>query len=128
MIECKYNKFPEKRFLWCQLPQQAIHSFPNGSAGGPDGLKPQYDWDISRRCRAGASDRPYAPHQPKLVLEGKTPISIRPFFLGAPLVALECLNCIHQDTRYQNSFPLSTQHIVHYLPSLILGRKAPTVL
>ena len=66
----------------------AIQSFPNGSAGGPDGLRPQHLKDLM----LGASD-----DHPLLVaitdltnlqLEGHTPSSVRSTLFGATLLAI----------------------------------------
>ena len=68
----------------------AIQSFPNGSAGGPDGLRSQHLKDIinpsaNDGCQALLS---YLTLFIKLVLEGDVPVSARPYFFGANLVAL----------------------------------------
>ena len=70
---------------------RAIRSFPNGSAGGPDGLRPQHLKDlISPSANAGGQSLLAALASfLELVLEGKTPPSIRPYFFGASLIALE---------------------------------------
>ena len=69
----------------------AIRSFPNCSAGGPDGLRPQHLKDMvgspaddGRQVLLSA-----LASFTQLVLEGKTPPSIRPFFFGANLTALQ---------------------------------------
>ena len=68
----------------------AIQSFPNGSAGGPDGLRPQHLKDM---INPSANDGRQALLSSltlfiKLVLEGDVPVSARPYFFGANLVAL----------------------------------------
>ena len=70
---------------------QAIYSFPAGSSGGPDGLKPQRLKDMigptadsSRQILLQA-----LVFFTELVLNGNTPVSIRPYFFGAKLIALE---------------------------------------
>ena len=69
---------------------RAIKSFPNGSAGGLDRLRPQHlkdllasidDVDESAFVSALAAFT-------TLVLDGRTPTEVRPFFFGASLVAL----------------------------------------
>ena len=69
----------------------AIRSFPNGSAGGPDGLSPQHLKDM-----IGASAQGGGPALLRaltslinVILQGKTPRAVRPFFFGASLVAFE---------------------------------------
>uniref|UniRef100_A0A1X7SSY7 Reverse transcriptase domain-containing protein n=1 Tax=Amphimedon queenslandica TaxID=400682 RepID=A0A1X7SSY7_AMPQE len=71
---------------------RAILSFPQGSSGGPDNLRPQLLKDM-------LSTEPQVPGHSRflsslaafssLVLEGRTPDSIRPFFFGARLIALQ---------------------------------------
>ena len=69
---------------------QAIKSFPNGSAGGPDGLRPQHMKDMTNLSNVEASSLLMALASfSTLVLEGKTPPAIRPFLFGATLVALD---------------------------------------
>ena len=69
---------------------QAIRSFPNGSAGGPDDLRPQHlkDMTTSSIAEAPALLSALASFS-NLVLEGKTHPTIRPFLFGATLVALD---------------------------------------
>ena len=68
----------------------AIRSFPNGSVGGPDGLSPQHVKDMIRPTTidGGAALTSALARFVNLVLEGKTPLTIHPFFLGASLTAL----------------------------------------
>ena len=69
---------------------QAIRSFPNGSAGGPDGLRPQHLKDMTTSSIAEPPSLLSALASfSNLVLEGKTPPAIRPFLFGATLVALD---------------------------------------
>ena len=71
---------------------RAIRSFPNGSAGGPDGLRPQHlkDMTISSNAVDPSLELLSALAAfSTLVLEGKTPLPIRPFFFEATLIALE---------------------------------------
>ena len=80
--------------LWSQValsvclkrkwPGQYIF-FPNGSAGGPDGSRPQHlkdRLDHQQGLRALTSFI-------NLILAGQTPEPVRPLFFGANLVALE---------------------------------------
>ena len=69
---------------------KAILSFPNGSAGGPDGLSPQHLKDlISASAEKGGRDLLWALTSfVNLVLSGKTPPPVRPTFFGASLIAL----------------------------------------
>ena len=70
---------------------KTILSFPNGSAGGPGGLRPQHLKDLTSAsaerggkelCRALATFV-------NLVLKGKTPPPVRSTFFGASLIALQ---------------------------------------
>ena len=68
----------------------AIRSFPNDSAGGPDGLRPQHLKDMigpnsNRGAQALLST---LTRFATLVLQGKTPVSIRPFLFRASWTAL----------------------------------------
>ena len=69
----------------------AIRSFPNGSAGGPDGLRPQHLRDLTGPSANEGSHRLITALTSftKLVLEGRTPPSIRLAFFGASLIALK---------------------------------------
>ena len=69
---------------------RAIRSFPNDSAGGPDGLRPQHLKDMTgpiTNCGAQALTSALSRFV-TVVLQGKVPMSIRPFFFGASLTAL----------------------------------------
>ena len=70
---------------------RAIQSFPCGSAGGPDGLRPQHLKDmISPSAHSGGTALVEALRSTiSLILSGQTPLSIRPFFFGASLIALK---------------------------------------
>ena len=68
----------------------AIRSFPCGSAGGPDGLRPQHLKDLtSESAERGGREliralSSFIFH----ILEGNTPVAVQPFFFGATLIAL----------------------------------------
>ena len=73
-----------------EMVQKSILSFPNGSIGGPDGLRPQHLKDLvghssgdGAQCLVNALIGFIT-----LVLEGRTPESIRPYLFGALLTAL----------------------------------------
>ena len=70
---------------------RSIMSFPNGSAGGPDGLRPQHLKDlISTSASAGGPVLLRAlTDLVNIIVKGDTPSSISPFFFGASLIALE---------------------------------------
>ena len=70
---------------------EIIKSFHNGSAGGPDRLRPQHLKDLIGPG-AGSGRVALLPafvSFVELVLSGNTPVSICPFFLGANLFALQ---------------------------------------
>ena len=70
---------------------QAIRSFPNGSAGGPDGLRPQHLKDMTGPSSGSGGSLLLSALTsfPNLIIAGKTPETVRPLFFGANLIALE---------------------------------------
>ena len=70
--------------------RRAIVSFPNGSAGGPDGLRPQHLKDLTGPSanEGGSLLLRTLTSLVTLILRDKTPEQIRPFFFEAKLVAL----------------------------------------
>ena len=70
---------------------KAIRSFPNGSAGGPDGLRPQHLKDMIDSSAEGGRQvlLPALTSFVELVLAGRTPSSITPYLFGANLTALQ---------------------------------------
>ena len=68
----------------------AIRSFPNDSAGGPDGLRPQHLKDMTDPITNGGAQALISALSRfvTVVLQGKVPMTIRPFFFGASLTAL----------------------------------------
>jgi hypothetical protein len=69
---------------------RAIYSFPDGSAGGSDGLRPQHLKDIiTSPYREGSLDLiSVLADFVNLVLAGKVPPTVRPYFFGASLIGL----------------------------------------
>ena len=69
---------------------EAIRSFPKGSAGGPDGLRPQHLQDMvgASAGAGGAMLLQSLTAFTNLVLAGDIPVETRPFFFGASLTAL----------------------------------------
>lgn len=70
----------------------AIDSFPAGFSAGPDGLRPQHLKDMLADGPSDASRSPLLIALASfcdLVLEGKTPLSVCPFFFGARLTGLK---------------------------------------
>ena len=83
---------PPPRILEVPIEEivKAIKSFPNGSAGGPDGLRPQHLKDMTNSFEGGGHSLLLALSSfIRLVLAGKTPPSIRPFFFGANRIPLQ---------------------------------------
>ena len=71
---------------------EAIMSFPPASSGGPDGLRPQHLKDMLFMCTTNHRDSPLLSALASftsLVLEGSCPASVRQFFFGARLIALD---------------------------------------
>ena len=75
---------------------KAIRSFPNDSAGGPDGLRPQHLKKLVGPATSGGGHSLLSALASfvTLILAGRTPPSNRPpsnrpFFFGATLIALE---------------------------------------
>ena len=68
----------------------AIQSFPNGSAGSPDGLRPQHLKDLlnAPAGRDGEELLRALASCVNLTLEGKTLLSVQATFFGASLIAL----------------------------------------
>ena len=68
--------------------RSAIQSFPNGSAGGPDGLRPQHIKDL---LLGASEDSPLLlaiTDLTNLLLEGKVPSSVQGTLFGANLLAI----------------------------------------
>jgi len=68
---------------------QAILSFPKDSAGGPDDLRPQHLKDMISEDSSRHAVITALNSFVQLLMEGKTPTSIQPFFFGANLTALQ---------------------------------------
>ena len=68
----------------------AIHSFPNGSTGGLDGLRPQQLQDLISPATGRSGDVLLQALTPftNLILRGGTPHFAHPYFFGASLIAL----------------------------------------
>jgi hypothetical protein len=73
-----------------QIVKKAIDSFPPGSAGGPDGLKPQILKDILHKSNGEAANNllEELTRLVNKVLAGEVPAPLRRFFFGANLTAL----------------------------------------
>jgi len=68
--------------------RRAILSFPAGSAGGPDGLRPQHIRDMLMCQEAGAEFLSALTDFVNLVLAGRCPADAVPVFFGGRLMAL----------------------------------------
>jgi len=68
--------------------KQAILSFPAGSAGGPDGLRPQHLKDLMGSLEAGPSFLSALTAFTNMLLAGGCPTEIAPIFFGGKLLAL----------------------------------------
>jgi hypothetical protein len=69
----------------------AIRSFAPGSAGGPDGLRPQHLKDLTSASAGDAGLRLLSAvtEFSNLCLRGRVPVEIQPVFCGASLLALK---------------------------------------
>jgi len=68
---------------------KAIESFPAGSSGGPDGLRPQHLLELVTCQANGVSLLTAVTGFVNKVLGGGCPASVCPIFFGAKLIALE---------------------------------------
>lgn len=74
-----------------QMLDKVIKSFPNGSAPGPDGLRPQHLSDLLRLVPKSSSGdvRPSLSRLVLLLINGKAPPAIAPYFSSARLIPLK---------------------------------------
>jgi len=70
----------------------AIQSFPNGSAARPDGLRPQHLKDLLLGAWCARRQSTDVTDLTNLLLEGKTPPSVRVALFGANLLAVRKIN------------------------------------
>jgi hypothetical protein len=72
------------------MVRKAVFSFPAGSAGGPDGLRPQHLKDILGSCRDDLESDFLSSLSNfiGLVVGGEVPQAVRAFFFGASLIGL----------------------------------------
>ena len=68
--------------------RKAISSFPAGSSGGPDGIRPQHIKDLIQCQEAGADLLSALTLFTNTVLEGRCPPDIATIFFGGRLIAL----------------------------------------
>lgn len=67
----------------------AIRSFPAGSTGGPDGLRPQHLRDLISNRETGAPLLSSLTTLVNCLFEGKCPPTVCPIFFGGRLIALQ---------------------------------------
>ena len=67
----------------------AIKSFPAGSAGGPDGIRPQHILDLTNNQEAGPALVTSLTTFINMLLAGCCPDTVIPVFFGGSLIALE---------------------------------------
>lgn len=68
--------------------RKAVLSFPAGSSGGPDGLRPQHLKDLVQCRESGSIFLTALTGFVNMVLAGRCPVSIAPLFFGGRLIAL----------------------------------------
>jgi len=68
--------------------QKAVLSFPAGSAGGLDGLRPQHVRDMMLCHESGAEFLIALTDFVNLVIDGRCPADVAPVFFGPRLLAL----------------------------------------
>ena len=69
--------------------KQAITSFPNGSAGGPDGLRPQHLKDLVSGGDGAETLLEAITELINIMLAGRVPLAIRPTLFGGALTAIQ---------------------------------------
>ena len=67
---------------------KALKSFPAGSSGGPDGLRPQHLIDLVSCKMGGPALLSALTGFVNLVLDGDCPVNVRPILFGARLIAI----------------------------------------
>ena len=70
---------------------KALMSFPNGSIAGLDGISPQILKDLTAKSnrQTGLNFLRALTNLVNVILEGKVPFELRPYFFGAKLIALK---------------------------------------
>jgi hypothetical protein len=84
---------PPRDFIALQVSEAdliaAVRSFPAGSAGGPDGIRPQHILDLINNKEAGPALITSLTKFINLLLAGRCPDSVTPVYFGGNLIALE---------------------------------------
>ena len=72
--------------------QKALMSFPNGSSAGLDDILPQSLKDLAAKSngQTGLGFPRALTNFVNVILEGKVPFELRPYFFGVKLIALKC--------------------------------------
>src|SRR6218665_466487 len=68
--------------------EAAIRSFPSGSAGGPDGLRPQHLLELVNHRETSSALLEEMTGFTNILLCGACPVEVRPILLGGNLIAL----------------------------------------
>ena len=68
--------------------EEAIRSFPAGSAGGPDGLRPQHLLDLVNNRESAGTLLQSTTDFMNVLLRGECPVEIRQLIFGGTLIAL----------------------------------------
>ena len=82
-VSFKAVQFTEKDVI------AAIHSFPAGSAGGPDGVRPQHLRDLTSNKESGPALITSLTAFINLLMLGKCPSSVASILFGGRLIALQ---------------------------------------
>ena len=82
-IDC----FSTSKFFVHKAPM----SFPNGSSAGLEGISPQFLKDLTAKSngQTGLNFLRALTNLVNVILEGKVPFELRPYFFGAKLIALK---------------------------------------
>jgi len=112
--------------------RKAIISFPSGSAGGPDGVRPRHIRDMMLCQESGADFLSALTDFVKLVIAGHCPTDISPVFFGGRLLALNrktggirpiaiCRTLRRLASKCANSFGIKKLSSYFYLHQLGIG-------
>ena len=87
------QQFPDpKNFTTSQFTEEdvvaAIRSFPAGSSGGPDGIRPQHLRDLTTNKETGHLLVKSLTAFINMLMEGKCPQTATPIFFGGKLIAM----------------------------------------
>ena len=86
---------------------KALMSFPNGSSAGLDGISPQILKDLTGKSngQTGLNFLRALTNLVNVILEGKVPFELRPYFFGAKLIALKKARWRTSSYRCRQYFP-----------------------